>query len=70
MNKKDYSGSLTYKSQEGKIPLKGEMLDIVFKDFSEELKILIEEIFNPEFAFNMTGNGKICEYCEFSNLCY
>lgn len=38
-------------------------------EFREELKNLLEEVFNPEHPFNQTITEEKCEYCDFKALC-
>lgn len=38
-------------------------------EFREELKKLLEEIFNPELPFSQTVTDEKCEYCDFKSLC-
>lgn len=38
-------------------------------EFRERLTALLQEIYNPEEAFNQTEDLKKCEYCDFRSLC-
>lgn len=38
-------------------------------EFRENLRQLLEEIFNPEIPFCQTANKKSCGYCEYRTLC-
>ncbi|MBR4921185.1 MAG: PD-(D/E)XK nuclease family protein [Prevotella sp.] len=38
-------------------------------DFKKDLKICINEIFNPEIAFTPTEDKKNCRYCPYAKLC-
>ena len=38
-------------------------------EFREELKKLLEEVFNPEHPFSQTITEEKCEYCDFKALC-
>ena len=48
-----------------------ELLDFneVKNEFEIQLKKLIEEIYDPNLAFTQTQNHKICENCDFINIC-
>ena len=37
--------------------------------FEEQLKLLIEEIYNPKIAFKQTTDLNICEYCSYKMIC-
>jgi hypothetical protein len=39
-------------------------------EFKDHFKTLVEEIYNPEKAFDQTTNVKNCIYCSFKNICY
>lgn len=38
-------------------------------EFREELRLLLEEIFNPEVPFEQTTVEDACEYCDFKEFC-
>jgi len=40
-----------------------------FEEFNKHLKILIEEIYNPELTFTQTEDEKKCEYCPYAGIC-
>ena len=40
------------------------------QEFETALKILLEEIFNPNFPFHPTQDAKTCESCAFAQLCH
>ena len=44
-------------------------IDDYLSIFSEQLKILIEEIFNQDISFSQTDNLKNCEYCSYKSIC-
>ena len=50
---------------------KKELLDFneVKNEFEIHLRKLIEDIFDPNIAFTQTQNQKICENCDFINIC-
>ena len=39
-------------------------------EFEDRLKLLLEEMFDPEKPFKQTEYVKTCEYCLFKNMCY
>lgn len=39
------------------------------EEFTDHLKQLIEEIFNPDVPFSPTQNTKQCQYCPYRNIC-
>lgn len=39
-------------------------------EFEEHLRILMEEIFNPEEKFDQTPVLETCRYCPYQNICY
>ncbi|MGL5273277.1 MAG: PD-(D/E)XK nuclease family protein, partial [Phocaeicola sp.] len=39
------------------------------EEFREELRLLLEEIFNPELSFEQTTVEDACEYCDFKKFC-
>ena len=41
----------------------------VLKEFEEQVKLLLSEIFNPEMAFEQTQAIENCEYCHFVGIC-
>ena len=44
-------------------------ISIYTEDFLSKLKELIEDIFNPNIAFNPTENTKRCQYCPYREIC-
>jgi len=38
-------------------------------EFMDQLKVLIEDIFNPDISFNPTEKTKQCQYCPYRNIC-
>ena len=50
---------------DGKAELDAEIL----KNFEAQLKILVEEILNPNIHFEQTRDTEICEYCAFKLIC-
>jgi len=42
----------------------------LMEEFSVHLTTLLEEIFNPEVAFDQTADPKNCEFCPYKNICY
>ena len=41
----------------------------VLKEFEEQVKLLLSEIFNPDMAFEQTQAIENCEYCPFVGIC-
>ncbi len=39
-------------------------------EFEEHLRVLMEEIFNPEEKFDQTPIVETCRYCPYQNICY
>ncbi|GAB1415199.1 PD-(D/E)XK nuclease family protein [Paludibacter sp.] len=39
------------------------------EEFTEQLRLCIEEIFDPDVPFFQTSNLKACEYCDFKSIC-
>ena len=42
----------------------------MFPEFEQRLKILFEELFDPEQPFDQTTNRENCKYCAYSHICY
>jgi hypothetical protein len=40
------------------------------EEFEERLKLLLNEIFNPEEAFDQTDDTETCRLCEYRQICY
>jgi CRISPR/Cas system-associated exonuclease Cas4 (RecB family) len=38
--------------------------------FEEQLKVMLEELHNPETVFDQTVELETCKYCEFKSICY
>ena len=58
------------KATDGIVFLNKEMIDVtLLNEFTKQLTILIQNIFNPELSFEKTTELKRCEYCEFKNIC-
>ncbi len=45
-------------------------VDVVLPEFEQHLKLLLEELYNPEVPFDQTKNVEICRYCAYQNICY
>ncbi len=70
MNRFDFSDMPIINEAFGKLALDENVTEMVLPDFKEKLTDLIEEIFDINHTFKMTGNTKNCEYCEFNKICY
>jgi len=42
----------------------------VMNEFETQLKVILEEIFNPEEVFDQTDDVETCKYCPYRNICY
>ena len=47
-----------------------EDVDPILPEFEHHLKLLLEDLFDPEVAFNQTDNVDTCRFCEFQGICY
>jgi hypothetical protein len=47
-----------------------EDVDPILPEFEHHLKLLLEDLFDPEVAFSQTDNVDTCRFCEFQGICY
>jgi len=47
-----------------------EDVDPIMPEFEHHLKLLLEDLFDPEVAFSQTDNVETCRFCEFQGICY
>lgn len=43
--------------------------EIYHDDFEKNLRICLDELFNPVIPFSQTANIKVCSYCPFNGIC-
>ena len=48
--------------------LKEETTNII-EEFESIIRLLIDEIFDPEISFTQTDDTDVCKYCDFKNIC-
>jgi len=46
-----------------------ENINELLKEVEENLRLLLQEIFDPAVPFNQTINLKICTYCDYRGIC-
>ena len=42
----------------------------LLEEFRKDLKMLLEELFNPAMTFKQTRNTDNCKYCPYQEICY
>jgi CRISPR/Cas system-associated exonuclease Cas4 (RecB family) len=47
-----------------------ENVDQLIPEFEQHLKILLEELFDPNIPFDQTTNLDTCNFCPYQNICY
>jgi len=47
-----------------------EDVEPLLPEFEERLKVLVEELFNPDVPFDQTTNTETCRYCAYQGICY
>ena len=60
-----YSTSSLFKEAPMTVPLN----EVFYKAVSERLAALLDEMYDPEIPFRRTEDVKVCEYCDFKNIC-
>lgn len=45
-------------------------VSVILAEFEERLKLLLEEIFNPEEVFDQTDDLESCRICPYKEICY
>lgn len=60
-----YSTSSLFKEPPVTVPLNKVFCEAV----SERMKILLEEMYDTSVPFRRTTDAKVCEYCDFKNIC-
>ena len=60
-----YSTSSLFKEQPKNVPLN----KVFCKAVSEKLKGLLDEMYDTSVPFRRTADVKVCEYCDFKNIC-
>lgn len=54
----------------GKVLLQAEHLEEQKSDFKEHLKVLLEELFNPDIPFTHSTKVENCGYCPYKQICH
>ncbi len=51
---------------------KEEVTDVssLLNEFESRLKLLLEEIFNPQEVFDQTDDFETCKFCPYREICY
>ncbi|MBT7995493.1 MAG: hypothetical protein HN691_11500, partial [Bacteroidetes bacterium] len=44
-------------------------IEILQSEFESHLKLLLQDIFNPDVSFRQTEDKKKCEYCPYKGIC-
>jgi hypothetical protein len=60
-----YSTSSLFKEPPVTVPLNKVFCEAV----SERMKTLLEEMYDTSVPFRRTTDAKVCEYCDFKNIC-
>ena len=60
-----YSTSSLFKEPPVTVPLNKVFCEAV----SERMKVLLEEMYDTSVPFRRTTDAKVCEYCDFKNIC-
>ncbi|MDR0332119.1 MAG: PD-(D/E)XK nuclease family protein [Dysgonamonadaceae bacterium] len=60
---KDFNPSISYNKN------RIDDISTYLPEFTEQLNVLFEEIFNPHVPFSQTLNEKNCEWCAFKDVC-
>ena len=60
-----YSTSSLFKEPPVTVPLNEKFCDAV----SEKMKALLDEMYDTSVPFRRTTDAKVCEYCDFKNIC-
>ena len=47
-----------------------ESADTLLPEFQNNLKLLLEEIFDPETPFDQTTDVEFCKFCSYQHICY
>ena len=47
-----------------------ENAEILLPEFQNHLKLLLEEIFDPEIPFDQTTDVEFCKFCSYQHICY
>ena len=45
-------------------------VDPLIPEFEQHLKLLLEELFDPNVPFDQTTNIETCNFCPYQNICY
>jgi CRISPR/Cas system-associated exonuclease Cas4 (RecB family) len=45
-------------------------VSVLMNEFEERLKLLLEEIFNPQEVFDQTDDLETCKFCPYREICY
>ncbi|MEA2042408.1 MAG: PD-(D/E)XK nuclease family protein [Bacteroidota bacterium] len=69
MSKPGFSADLSFKEGRKRHPVDGEFFNSTISEFSEHLKILLSEIFDPAVPFSQTQDDKNCTYCPYIGIC-
>jgi len=70
MKSKNFSDAIFLKQSKKSFMVDDELTEKLLPDFRDNLKLLIEQIFNTDLPFSQTENKKNCDYCSFHDLCY
>ena len=60
-----YSTSSLFKDPPMTVPLN----NVFYAAVSERLKVLLDEMYDTSVPFRRTTDAKVCEYCDFKNIC-
>ena len=60
-----YSTSSLFKDPPMAVPLN----NVFYAAVSERLKVLLDEMYDTSVPFRRTTDAKVCEYCDFKNIC-
>jgi hypothetical protein len=63
-----FDEGFTFGLKVGKHPV--DNVAVLFPEFTERLKHLFEELFDPSQVFDQTTNIENCRYCPYSQICY
>lgn len=63
-----FDEGFTFGLQMGKKPV--DDVNKLFPEFREQLKSLLEELFNEDLPFDQTLNTETCAYCPYRGICY
>jgi hypothetical protein len=67
------SGIIAFKSHAAFLPLKLYKNEYIseadLQRFEEDLKVLIDDMLNPAIPFVQRNNDRVCEYCDYRQIC-